>query len=279
MKDITEILKSLRNVRLDAQEKSAMRGRLVQHIGSAAPIPSPIMSWYSVLWSHQLKVAYAVLFITLSVSSTVVFAAEQALPGDILYAVKTKVNEQVERAFVPSEPIQLAQFETKLVERRFEEAEKLDEKKQLVKEDTKNKAREEIEKQAEKAERAIAKTRVSKQVQIASADPAKEMAQPAAKSIENTMMIQSFSAPERDDKNDNEDNDKSDEDKSDEKSFSKRGKSFGALSQNENNDSFDNNDDNHDSREDSDLEKVFKKHSDIVKKLDIKKNNRSRDDR
>lgn len=270
MKDITEILKSLRNVRLDAHEKNAMRSRLVQHINSEVSIPSPVVSWYGILWSHQFKVGYASLFITLSVGSTVVFAAEQALPGDILYAVKTKVNEQVERAFVPSEPIQLAQFETKLVERRFEEAEKLDEKKLLVKEDTKSKAREEIEKQTEKAEKAIAKARTINQIEVASA-----LVQPVAEPAAN-MMMRSFSVSENDNDDDVEDD-----------QSSKRGKNSDSSSRKEqsNDDGDDNdrrgkdNDAQEDEDDESDLEKVFKKHSDIVKKLDIKKNNRSRDDR
>jgi uncharacterized protein YyaL (SSP411 family) len=152
---------------------------------------------------------------------------------------KTKVTEKVERVLAPSEPLQLAAFETKLVERRFEEAEKLDKKQLLVKEDTKNKARKEIEKQAEKAEKAIAKARISKQIEVA----------------QDTMMMQSFSTTQNDSKEDDEVDIRK----------SKRGKS----------------DDHRDDRneQDSELEKVFKKHSNIVKKLDIKKNNRSYDDK
>lgn len=255
MKDITEILKSLRNVRLHAHEKSAMRSRLVQHIGSTAPVTPSNISWYSMLWSHQFKVAYASFFITLSVGSTVVFAAEQALPGDILYPVKTKVTERVERVFVASEPFEQAEFETKLVERRFEEAEKLDQKELLVKEDTKNKAREEIEKQAEKAEKALAKTRDLRQAQT--------------KEPVESMMMQSFSAPVVDN----------------ESQSSKRGKSSDDSDRDDYDGEYDDEDDNRgsgkndDDEDDSDLDKVFKKHKDIAKKLDIKKNNRSRDDK
>ena len=257
-KDILTTLQTLRKVSLTAQEKNAMRSGLIERINAGTPIPSPLpeASWYSLFWSHQFTVGYAVLFITLSLSTTMVFAAEQALPGDLLYTVKTKVNEKVERAFVPSSPIRLAQFETKLVERRLQEAEKLDEDFEF-KDDVKKIVRDEIEKQADKAEKAVAKVRIAREASVPEAAP-------------QTMMMQTNVAEESqledgDDSKEsgrtkmraksNDDNDDEDDDK---RESLRKGKSF-----------------EHGKDDDLDLDRVYEKHKEIIKKLDIKKNNRS----
>jgi len=49
------------------------------------------------------------------------FAAEHAVPGEVLYLVKTGINEPVQAQFAAS-PYEKIEFETKLVERRISEA-------------------------------------------------------------------------------------------------------------------------------------------------------------
>ena len=261
-KDIETILRSMKEVRMDVGEKAAMKKRLLDAIDPAESRVSSA-SWYSLFWSHQFRVAYAVLFITLSVSSGVVFAAENALPGDVLYAVKTKVTERVERAFVAAAPETQARFETKLVERRLQEAEKLD-KKETFKEETKKIAKEEIEKQAEKAESAFEKVRIARK-------PSKS-SEPDVNEDATIMQMSTFSAPQA----------PAPEENSNAKMNAKR--NFREIEAEDSDDRGESSRKGRDSRDDKkggdddkdlDLEKVFEKHKEIIKKLDIRKNNRS----
>ncbi|MDQ5893660.1 MAG: hypothetical protein QG640_672 [Patescibacteria group bacterium] len=259
-KDIVTILKSMKEVSLGEKHKTEIKKHLLDHIGAPSHTTSST-NWYGLLWSHQFKVGYAALFITLSLGSTVVFAAEQALPGDLFYPVKTKVTERVERVFVASEPEPQAEYETKLVERRLQEAERLDREEEFE-ERTKKIAKEEIEKQADKAEQALAKVKIVRE---------------SKKNEESIQLMGTFSAPQATEmmsakmnvRQDIDDDDNSD-DKEDRDS---RDDSRKARNSDDNDDN-----DNDDDR-DSDLRKVFERHEDIVKKLDIKKNNRSREDR
>ena len=252
----------MKEVRMDASEKAAMKKRLLERIGPEGSLVSSV-SWYRLLWSHQLKVVYAVLFITLSVGSSVVFAAEQALPGDILYAVKTQVTERVERAFVAAAPETQARFETKLVERRLQEAEKLD-KKEAFKEETKKIAKEEIEKQAEKAEKAFEKVRIARKPSNKSPEPDDEDAA--------TMQMSTFSTPQAPVSEENS-NAKMDVKRNSREIEAKDSDDRGESSRK----GRDSQDDKRgrDDDKDLDLEKVFEKHKEIIKKLDIRKNNRS----
>lgn len=262
----------MKEVQMDHGEKAAMKRRLLDAIDSTGD-EAASASWYSIFWTHQFRVAYAVLFITLSVSGGVVFAAEHALPGDVLYAVKTKVTEQVERAFVAATPEVQAQYETRLVERRLKEAEKLDSKKEF-KEETKKIAKEEIEKQAEKAEIAFEKVRTSRK--------------PANTVAADIMQTSTFAAPESPEpemmrnKRINNDEDNS-SDKRVEKTESIQMKAPAPAANtlkvreaDEDEDFKSERDRYSDSKNDDhelNLERVYEKHKEIIKKLDIRKNN------
>lgn len=242
--ELPTILRSFSKVRLTAQEKGTMKKNLESQIG----LPSPANKWHTIFWSHQMKVAYGVLFITLSFGSSVVAASGQSLPGDLLYAVKTQVSEKLERVFAASTPDDRAQFETRLVARRFEEAEKLAEGSALE-DGKKEMAKTQIERQIEKAELALSK--------IKHEEPA----------IESTsMMMQSFSAttePAPDTSarkiaNDDRDDYSRDRKNSDDENDNNREKRK-----------------DHEERKKFDLDEVLEKHKDIAKKLDIKKSGRS----
>ena len=64
------------------------------------------------------------LIIALCLGGGVSFAAENAVPGDALYVVKTEVNENVRAALAVSTEAK-ARWQTKAAERRLQEAEKL----------------------------------------------------------------------------------------------------------------------------------------------------------
>jgi len=65
-----------------------------------------------------MRLAGSALVLMLIVSP---FIAEQAVPGDALYFVKTGFNESVQKQFMSS-PYEKIEFETKLIERRISEA-------------------------------------------------------------------------------------------------------------------------------------------------------------
>lgn len=66
-----------------------------------------------------------IIALVIAVSGGVSVAAETSVPGDMLYSVKTSVNEQV-RGMIATSAEAEAEWEVRLAERRLEEAAKLD---------------------------------------------------------------------------------------------------------------------------------------------------------
>lgn len=112
------------NVRLSAAEKSAMKARILS-VPSTVPAskPSPYVSHSFSLSIYFRGVVVALLVVAL-VGSGTAYAAEGALPGEPLYAVKININEKVRVALAAS-PAVKAQVHAALAERRVEEAETL----------------------------------------------------------------------------------------------------------------------------------------------------------
>ena len=72
----------------------------------------------------KLKPMPIILIIALLIGGGTSFAAEGALPGDVLYPIKVSVNEEV-RSFVAISAEAQAKWDARRAERRLEEAEKL----------------------------------------------------------------------------------------------------------------------------------------------------------
>ena len=72
----------------------------------------------------KLKPMPIILIIALLIGGGTSFAAEGALPGDVLYPIKVSVNEEV-RSFVAISNEAQAKWDARRAERRLEEAEKL----------------------------------------------------------------------------------------------------------------------------------------------------------
>ena len=114
-----------------------MRNALLSHIRGGA-IHSPYSIWGTI---HRRRIALAATTIgAVLLGGTVSYAAESALPGDVLYPVKISLNERAKVALARTEEAQ-AIIQTKLAEERLTEAEKLaiagkfsEEKKALVEE-------------------------------------------------------------------------------------------------------------------------------------------------
>jgi len=106
------------NLTLSASEKAVGRTALqefMQYHPATAPVPSPYRSYVSIF-----KYALAVVLLVGISGTGVAFAAEKALPGTPLYAVKTQVNEPVAVALT-FDTQDRADLKVTLVEKRLKE--------------------------------------------------------------------------------------------------------------------------------------------------------------
>ncbi len=76
------------------------------------------------LWNMRLMAGFMALVVFVTAGGTVAYAAEEALPGDFLYPVKLKVNEQLAEQFSFSAEAKV-RWSARQVERRLDEAEKV----------------------------------------------------------------------------------------------------------------------------------------------------------
>lgn len=114
-----QLKKEAEHIRLSESEKRAMRGRLERAFAesaSAGLVPSPLSFFAMRLVPATLSV--------LLVFGGVAYAAEDALPGEALYAVKTEFNERVREGIARS-PEAKARWYAEAAERRAVEAEAL----------------------------------------------------------------------------------------------------------------------------------------------------------
>lgn len=126
-----KLIHHLRSITLSDAERAALRATLIAHMhesGTRRAVPSP---WSWLLYTKHVQVAFLSLLIVIGYGSSMTLAAEGALPGDILYPIKTRVNESVARLVTATSPAAEATFETKLLEKRLEEAETLDTREKL----------------------------------------------------------------------------------------------------------------------------------------------------
>ncbi len=113
-------------VRMTADEKSAMRSRLSEYMAlrpvrSVAPMRHGTAKtrMISNLFARPMPILAAILSLMLA-GGGVSYAAEGAMPGDTLYPVKVRVNEEV-RAALTLDAEAKAQWETARAERRLNE--------------------------------------------------------------------------------------------------------------------------------------------------------------
>jgi len=135
--EVEHILHTLQPVPMAAEEKARIRAALSSHI-DAHPAPaaderraggllaSPFMSEFKNLTFLSRKMTAMHMFEGLAVALLIVLgsvsaAAQGALPGEPLYAVKVNINEQVSGAFAFS-PQAKAQHEASLAATRLDEA-------------------------------------------------------------------------------------------------------------------------------------------------------------
>jgi len=158
---LKQFKKGSREVRLTVEEKSAMRQALLQFAQenpvahtSQAKNSRTVVSPYSFMRKARgFKVLSATVIGGILIGGTVSFAAEGALPGNVLYPVKTGVNERV-RGVVAVTPQAKAEWDIALVERRLTEMKEVGSLESIPSE-TKEFARKNVRKYAERAQRRI----------------------------------------------------------------------------------------------------------------------------
>ena len=133
MDKIEQIFKSIsRNVFFSKQEKKDMRENLEAYAkfhSVRMEAPARLQLQRSYFYSLQIFLRKRTMPIILILAlmfggGGVSYAAEGAVPGDVLYPIKVSVNEEA-RDLVTFSPEAKADWESRLVERRLEEAEKL----------------------------------------------------------------------------------------------------------------------------------------------------------
>lgn len=123
----TELAKYAAKIRLKAIERRELRERVLSYM-EYHPLPKNVDSligipserFFTISFnSFYTKIAGAAFAFFIVVG--VPFVAEHAVPGDVLYPVKTQINESISAQFANS-PYEKVAFETKLMERRIAEA-------------------------------------------------------------------------------------------------------------------------------------------------------------
>ena len=110
------------SIRMSSAEKTAMWNSLQERMRVPARPMRPVKSTY--MWvSWRATTAFAVIMVMVIGTGTT-YAAEGALPGNPLYAIKVGVNEPVREALAFSNEAKV-QFHTEVAETRLEEAEAL----------------------------------------------------------------------------------------------------------------------------------------------------------
>jgi len=158
---LKQLKKGSREVRLTADEKSVMRQSLAQFARknpimhtSRANSSRVVVSPYSFMRKARgWRMVSATVIGGILIGGTVSFAAEGALPGNVLYPVKTELNERV-RSVAAVTPQAKAEWDVKLVERRLTEMKEVG-LLETVPPETKEVARENVKKYTERAQKRI----------------------------------------------------------------------------------------------------------------------------
>ncbi len=118
--EVEQFFSHAKAIRLSASAKRSGRAALRRSMAVQSEKAVPYrFAWPSFTWARAGS--FAAFALLLSLSSTA-WAAEKTLPGDILYGWKTKVNEPVHAALLPTSDAK-AQWSLELFTRRLQEAE------------------------------------------------------------------------------------------------------------------------------------------------------------
>lgn len=122
----SQLKKEAEGIRLSHTERDAMRRALEYAMQSSGLVKSPIQIVPSpYLFIHQRLVSsLALVLVVILVGGTTAYAAEAAIPGDILYTVKVNLNESVRETLARGAEAKAEWYE-EAANRRMQEAEAL----------------------------------------------------------------------------------------------------------------------------------------------------------
>jgi hypothetical protein len=124
MNRFTEQFKNSANAALTATERARVRAVLEQAmLDHPAVVRSPYFSPFFV-FSSRTAYAFAALLLIIGVTGSSAYAAESAIPGDLLYSVKVNVNEPVALALAVT-PQSKAETHAAIATTRLAEAQSL----------------------------------------------------------------------------------------------------------------------------------------------------------
>lgn len=159
--NLERIFEKARLIKLEPQEKSALRDKLVLGVRKK-PVAEPYLSSLTILGFRRrfnfavlLKPVLAGLLIFILVGGGAAVFAESALPGQALYPVKVGLTEPIREKLALTDQAKADWF-LELADRRLKEAEKLVEKSDLSQEHREN-LEEKINHFSEKLEEKLAK--------------------------------------------------------------------------------------------------------------------------
>ena len=114
------------DITLSSAEKSALRERVVsymEHKPLRVKRQETLPSSFSIFsFSYVRYVAPVALFAVIFVSGGISYAAEGSVPGDVLYPIKVRVNEEVATALIFNNDEKKLTWNIRRAERRLEEA-------------------------------------------------------------------------------------------------------------------------------------------------------------
>lgn len=152
-----------KNIKLSETRKDIVRGKIVEFVEmnpirtrNPQPLQSPLyLSKFSVL--NFSKVVSFALIVLIAGGSTISYASEDTLPGDLFYTVKVNFTEPIQTSLALSPQAKL-EVKTKQVERRLTEAQIL-----LQKNDTTPAKHAEVEARVEQKVSEISETMIKLQ--------------------------------------------------------------------------------------------------------------------
>lgn len=145
---------------LTPEEKKAMRFALQRHVrGQSVSLQSLLAYFFSAAEFHMRAAAVVFLGI-LVISGTILYRAENALPGDVLYTIKIEVNERARGLTALSYESQ-AEWSVERTTRRLQELEQLATSGTLD-EEARNEITSRFEQQAAEASKAIVKLKTER---------------------------------------------------------------------------------------------------------------------
>jgi|GEM_PF-5785907 len=126
--NLEQLKKEMARVTLSSQEKSGIRTRLAVFMHDRPVVAKKTFAERIqaglALAQPTFRLAPVIVIVLLFTGGGITQIAENSLPGDILYPVKTSINEEVKGFFVSSEE-DAALFEAELAAKRLDELEKI----------------------------------------------------------------------------------------------------------------------------------------------------------